>query len=142
MWWNYNATSSGQVLVSIVGSNFSTLLGVKPHAASGRLRVLAITAGKRTSTAPEIPTVAETGQGQVNVGMWFGVFAPKGMPADLVNSLNRDINQILAGEDVKTAFSTQGMDPATATPAEFARLVERDADKWARLVKAQGIKAE
>ena len=112
------------------------------HVKTGRLAALAIGSERRHPLMPDVPTVAETGQGQVNVGMWFGVFAPKGMPTDLVNSLNRDINQILAGEDVKTAFSTQGMDPASATPAEFARLVERDADKWARLVKAQGIKAE
>ena len=62
--------------------------------------------------------------------------------SDQVSALNRDINLILAGDDVKTAFSTQGMDPASSSPAEFARLVERDADKWARLVKSQGIKPE
>jgi tripartite-type tricarboxylate transporter receptor subunit TctC len=91
---------------------------------------------------PDVPTVAQTGLGQVNVAMWFGVFAPAGLPAEQVASFNREINQILSSEEVKTAFSTQGMDPATATPAEFARLVERDAQKWARLVKSQGITAD
>ena len=112
------------------------------HVKTGRLVALAIGSERRHPLMPELPTVTETGLGQVNVGMWFGVFAPKGMPPDQVSALNRDINQILAGDDVKTAFSTQGMDPASSSPAEFARLVERDADKWARLVKSQGIKPE
>ncbi|MEY2659004.1 MAG: hypothetical protein RLZZ123_176 [Pseudomonadota bacterium] len=112
------------------------------HVKTGRLVALAIGSERRHALMPDVPTVTETGLGQVNVGMWFGVFAPKGMSADLVASLNREINQIIAGDDVKTAFSTQGMDPASATPADFARLVERDADKWARLVKDQGIKPE
>ncbi len=112
------------------------------HVKTGRLVALAIGSERRHPLMPDLPTVTETGLGQVNVAMWFGIFGPRGLAPDLINSLNRDINQILASEDVKTAFSTQGMDPATSTPVEFARLVERDADKWARLVKVQGIKAE
>lgn len=112
------------------------------HVKTGRLVALAIGSDKRHPLMPELPTVAQTGLGQVNVSMWFGVFAPAGLPADQVAAFNRDINQILGTDEVKTAFSTQGMDPATSSPAEFARLVERDAEKWARLVKAQGIKPE
>ena len=112
------------------------------HVKSGRLVALAIGSERRHPLMPDVPTVAQTGLGQVNVAMWFGVFAPRGLAAEQVASLNHEINQILATDEVKTAFSTQGMDPATGTPAEFARLVERDADKWARLVKAQGIKPE
>ena len=56
--------------------------------------------------------------------------------------LNRELKDILASDDVKRAFQTQGMDPATSSPDEFKRLVERDAERWAQLVKAQGIKAE
>ncbi len=112
------------------------------HVKSGRLVALAIGSERRHPLMPDVPTVAQTGLGQVNVAMWFGVFGPKGLPNELVTSLNQEINQILASDDVKTAFSTQGMDPAMGTPAEFARLVERDAEKWARLVKDQGIKPE
>ena len=112
------------------------------HVKSGRLVALAIGSERRHALMPDVPTVAQTGLGQVNVAMWFGVFAPAGLPAEQVANFNREINQILSSEEVKTAFSTQGMDPATATPAEFARLVERDAQKWARLVKSQGITAD
>ena len=112
------------------------------HVKSGRLVALAIGSERRHALMPDLPTVSQTGLGQVNVAMWFGVFGPRGLPPEMVATLNQEINQILASDDVRMAFSTQGMDPATGTPAEFARLVERDAEKWARLVKAQGIKAE
>jgi tripartite-type tricarboxylate transporter receptor subunit TctC len=74
--------------------------------------------------------------------MWYGVFAPKGTPADIVNLYNREINQLLSGEDVQKAFLSQGMDPRGSTSQEFAQLVQRDAERWARVVKEQGIKAE
>lgn len=109
---------------------------------AGRLVALAIGSDRRHPLMPDVPTVAQTGLGQVNVAMWYGIFAPKGLPPDQVALLNREINQMLASDEIKNAFSTQGMDPASGTPAEFARLVEQDAQKWARLVKAQGIQAE
>jgi len=112
------------------------------HIKSGRLVALAIGSERRHALMPEVPTVAETGLGKVSVGMWFGVFGPKDLPADLVSSLNREINQIIGSPEVKTAFSAQGMDPASASTAEFARLIELDADKWLKLARAQGIKAE
>jgi tripartite-type tricarboxylate transporter receptor subunit TctC len=112
------------------------------HIRSGRLVALGIGSDKRHPLLPELPTLAEAKAGNVNVGMWFGVFAPKGTPADIVNLYNSEINQLLAGDDVKKAFVSQGMDPLGSTPQAFAQLVERDAERWARLIKAQGIKAE
>lgn len=112
------------------------------HVKSGRLVALAIGSERRHALMPEVPTVAETGLAKVSVGMWFGVFGPKGLPAELVASLNREINQIIGSAEVKTAFSAQGMDPSSASPAEFARLIEQDAEKWMKLARAQGIKPE
>jgi tripartite-type tricarboxylate transporter receptor subunit TctC len=74
--------------------------------------------------------------------MWFGMFAPKGTPAEIVNLYNREINLLLSSDDVKKAFVSQGMDPIGSTPQAFAQLVERDAERWARLIKDQGIKAD
>jgi tripartite-type tricarboxylate transporter receptor subunit TctC len=74
--------------------------------------------------------------------MWYGVFAPAGTPPELVARLNHEIRDILASPDVRTAFETQGMDPAASSPEEFRRLVEQDADRWAQLIKAQHITAE
>ncbi len=112
------------------------------HIRSGRLVALGIGSDKRHPLLPELPTLAEAKAGDVNVGMWFGVFAPKGTPADIVNLYNSEINQLLGSEDVKKAFVSQGMDPSGSTAQAFAQLVERDAERWARVIKAQGIKAD
>jgi tripartite-type tricarboxylate transporter receptor subunit TctC len=113
-----------------------------PHIKSGRMLALGIGSDKRHPLLPELPTLEEMKAGHVNVDMWYGVFAPKGTPADIVQLYNREINQLLSGEDVKRAFLTQGMDPSGSTPQAFAQLVERDAERWARLVKEQGIKPD
>ena len=113
-----------------------------PHIRSGRLVALGIGSDKRHGLLPDLPTLAEAKAGNVNVDMWYGVFAPKGTPAEIVSLYNREINQLLTGEDVKKAFLSQGMDPSGSTPQAFAQLVERDADRWARLIKDQGIQAE
>lgn len=113
-----------------------------PQVRAGKLVALGIGSDKRHPLLPDVPTLAEAKAGNVNVDMWYGIFAPKGMPAAQVSALNREINDILAGEDVKKAFSGQGMDPSTGTPEAFGRLVAQDADRWAKLIKAQNIKAE
>ena len=113
-----------------------------PHIRSGRLVALGIGSDKRHALLPDLPTLAEAKAGNVNVDMWYGVFAPKGTPPDLVNLYNREINQLLTGEDVKKAFLSQGMDPSGSTPQAFGQLVERDADRWAGLIKDQGIRAD
>jgi tripartite-type tricarboxylate transporter receptor subunit TctC len=74
--------------------------------------------------------------------MWYGIFAPPGTAPDVVARLNRELKDIIATPEVRAAFETQGMDPATSTPEEFRRLVEQDADRWAQLIKAQNIRAE
>lgn len=113
-----------------------------PHIRSGRLVALGIGSDKRHALLPNLPTLAEAQAGNVNVDMWYGVFAPKGTPAETVALYNREINQLLTGDDVKKAFVSQGMDPSGSTPQAFAQLVERDAERWARLIKDQGIQAD
>jgi tripartite-type tricarboxylate transporter receptor subunit TctC len=113
-----------------------------PQIKAGRLVPLAIGSDKRHPLLPQVPTLAQARAGQVNVDMWYGVFAPPGTPTDVVARVNRELHDILSSPDVRTAFQTQGMDPATSTPEEFKRLVEQDAERWARVIKTQGITAE
>ncbi len=113
-----------------------------PQIRSGRLVALAIGSDKRHALLPDVPTLAESRTGDVNVDMWYGVFAPKGMAPAMVTMLNREINAILASDEVKKAFSGQGMDPSTGTPEAFGQLVQKDAERWEALIKAQNIKAE
>jgi tripartite-type tricarboxylate transporter receptor subunit TctC len=112
------------------------------HVKSGKLVALGIGSDKRHPLMPDLPTLKEAKAGDVNVDMWFGIFAPPGTPADQVQKLNHELRDILASPEVRTAFSTQGMDPASSTPDEFRRLVSRDADRWAGLIRTAHIKAE
>lgn len=113
-----------------------------PQVRAGKLVALGIGSDKRHPLLPDVPTLAEARAGNVNVDMWYGIFAPKGMPAAQVATLNREINEILASDDVKKAFSGQGMDPSSGTPEAFGQLVQKDAERWAALIKARNIKAE
>ena len=113
-----------------------------PHIRAGKLVALGIGSEKRHPLLPDVPTLAEANAGKVNVDMWYGIFAPAGTPPALVASLNHELKDILASDEVKRAFQTQGMDPASSTPEAFKALVEKDAVRWAQLIKAQGITAE
>ena len=113
-----------------------------PHVKAGKLVALGIGSEKRHALLPQVPTLAEAHAGKVNVDMWYGVFAPPGTAPEFVARINRELKDILAQPEVRTAFETQGMDPAASTPEEFRRLVEQDADRWAQLIKSRGITAE
>jgi tripartite-type tricarboxylate transporter receptor subunit TctC len=113
-----------------------------PHLQTGRLVALGIGSDKRHALLPDVPTLAESKAGQVNVAMWFGIFAPAATPPDTIQRLNREIRDILNSEEVTKAFQSQGMDPSSSTPAEFKRLVERDAQRWSAVIKAQNIQAD
>ena len=113
-----------------------------PHVRAGKLLALGIGSDKRHALLPQVPTLAEARAGNVNVDMWYGIFAPPGTPGEMVTRLNRELREILAAPDVRAAFETQGMDPASGTPEEFRRLVEQDAARWAQLIKSQNITAE
>ena len=137
---------TGPALTDLLGGQveamFLPIHVALPHVRAGKLLALGIGSDKRHPLLPDVPTIAEARAGQVNVDMWFGIFAPPGTPADVVTRLNRDLREILASDDVKRAFQAQGMDPASSSPEEFKALVEKDAVRWAQLIKSQGITAE
>src|SRR5688572_19193806 len=113
-----------------------------PHVKAGKLVALGIGSDKRHALLPDVPTLAEARAGNVNVAMWYGIFAPPGTSPELVTRLNRELKEILAAPEVRSAFETQGMDPAASSPEEFSRLVAQDAQRWAELIKARNITAE
>lgn len=137
---------TGPALTDMIGGQvdamFLPIHVALPQVRSGRLVALAIGSDKRHPLLPDVPTLTESRTGDVNVDMWYGVFAPKGMAPAMVATLNREINDILGSDEVKKAFSGQGMDPSTGTPEAFGQLVQKDAERWAALIKAQNIKAE
>lgn len=137
---------SGPAVTDLLGGQIQTMFlpihVALPHVKAGKLVALGIGSDKRHPLLPDVPTLAEAKTGNVNVDMWYGIFAPPGTPPDLVALFNREIKEILLSDEIRKAFQAQGMDPSSSSPADFQRLVEKDAKRWARLIKAQKISAE
>jgi tripartite-type tricarboxylate transporter receptor subunit TctC len=112
------------------------------HVKAGTLRALAISSDKSHPLLPDVPPLRTLQLGNLDIDMWYGVLAPKGTPKPLVERLNAELKSILALPEVKTAFETQGMTPAHSSPQEFGSLIERDAQRWAQVIKAQRITAD
>jgi tripartite-type tricarboxylate transporter receptor subunit TctC len=113
-----------------------------PHVKAGSLVALAISSDKPSPLLPDVPPLRALNLGTINVDMWYGVLAPKDTPREFTERLNRELKDILALPDMRTAFETQGMTPAYSTPDEFRALIQHDAARWAELIKAQHIVAD
>ena len=136
------APAVSDLLAGQVDAAFLPIHVALPQVRAGKLVALGIGSGKRHALLPEVPTLAEARVGNVNVDMWYGIFAPPGTPPDFVARLNRELKDILGSHEIRTAFQTQGMDPSASTPEEFRQLVAQDAERWSRLIRAQNIKPE
>ncbi|WP_395350141.1 Bug family tripartite tricarboxylate transporter substrate binding protein [Variovorax sp. UC122_21] len=112
------------------------------HIRAGKLRALATGSSHRLSQLPDVPTLAEAGVTADNLDIWYGVLAPKGTPADVVARLNKEIAAVLKSPEIARSFESQGMVPAISTPAEFGTLIQKDAQRWAAVVKKGNITAD
>lgn len=119
---------------------FGTLFGVRPHMLSGRLKVLAMTAAKRSPAAPELPTVAEAGVPGYEVDQWYGVITSAKVPKPIVMKLNAGIREALKAPDVVKRFAGDGSTAVGSSPDEFNRHIRSEIAKWAKLAKAAGLK--
>jgi len=108
------------------------------HVKAGRLRLLAVTEGRRSALLPDVPTVAETLPGY-EMAVWYGAYGPAGMPADAVARLNGEINRILFLPDVKKRMDDIAVEVARSTPEELDAITERDAQKWGDIIRQLGI---
>ncbi|MGK7861242.1 Bug family tripartite tricarboxylate transporter substrate binding protein [Falsiroseomonas sp. E2-1-a4] len=108
------------------------------HVRDGRLKLLAVTEGRRSTLLPEVPTVAETVPGY-EMAVWYGVLGPKGMPQDLVAQLNAEINKAMMLPEVKDRMAAIGVEVVNQTPAEFGTTLRADAEKWGRAIRDLGI---
>jgi tripartite-type tricarboxylate transporter receptor subunit TctC len=111
------------------------------HIRAGRLRALAVTTATRSDVLPDLPTVGEFVQGY-EVSAWFGLGAPKNTPAEIVEKLNREINAGLADPKMKARLVDQGGMALPGSPAEFGKLIADETEKWAKVIKFAGIKAD
>jgi tripartite-type tricarboxylate transporter receptor subunit TctC len=108
---------------------------------AGKLRALAVTTARRLASLPDVPTVGESVPGYEAIG-WFGLSAPKSTPADIVARLNQVTNASLADPKLVARLADLGVEPMPMTPAEFGRFVADDFEKWAKVIKTAGIKAD
>ena len=117
---------------------FDSLPTGMPHVRDGRLRALAVTTLKRTPLAPDLPPVADTLPG-FESNTWFGLYGPKGLPAEVVSRVNAAANQALSDPEVRAMLTTLGIEPVTSTPAQFAKMVADDQAKWKRIIAERKI---
>ncbi len=117
---------------------FDSLPTGMPHVRDGRLRALAVTTLKRTPLAPDLPPVADTLPG-FESNTWFGLYGPKGLPAEVVSRVNAAANQALSDPEVRAKLTTLGIEPVTSTPAQFAKMVADDQAKWKRIIVERKI---
>jgi tripartite-type tricarboxylate transporter receptor subunit TctC len=120
---------------------FDNVASALPHLKDGRVRALAVTSRTRSQVLPDLPTVADTVPG-FESSTWFGVFGPRNMPAEATQRLNGEINAVLKSREFIDRLKTLGYEAAGGSPADFARVVQRDTDKWARLIKERKITGE
>ena len=113
-----------------------------PQAQSGRLRALAVTSRQRVSTAPDIPTAAESGLPGYEASTWFGLFAPAATPREIITKLNADSVAALSGADVKERMAGQGLFVVANTPEQFAEFLKAEIPKWGKIVKDAGVKPQ
>jgi hypothetical protein len=121
---------------------FADLALIKPHAAAGKLRAVAVTSAKRVVSSPEIPTIAESGLPGYDISPWFGVVAPEGIPRPVLTRLNTAIAASLKSADVIQRLGTLGYEPIGGSPEQFSATIKSDIGKYAKIVKTAGIKAD
>jgi tripartite-type tricarboxylate transporter receptor subunit TctC len=129
----------------LLSGQVQAMFGVMPaslgYIRSGKLRALAVTSTKRQEILPDVPAMAEFLPGYEANG-WYGIVAPKGTPRDIVDKLNKEVNAALADPKMRRRFTELGCDVFTGSPMDFEKFVESETDKWAKVIKFAGVKAD
>lgn len=132
-------------LQSLMGGEIQLMMdtpsSMLPHVRSGKIKVLGMASEKRIAAAPDIPTLAETGV-PVSGGTWVGWLAPAGTPKTAVERLGRDIGAAFQRQEVRDRFTQMGTDPVGSSPAEFAKFLNDEVEKWAKVIRAANVKVE
>ena len=140
--YNGNGPANAATLGGQVQALFGSMPAVLTQAKAGRLRPLAVGTPKRSPSLPDVPSVAESGFPGFDASLWLGFFAPKGTPATILKRLQTELTAIAKSPEMKEQFERNGAEPLTNTPAEFTQLIKAEIDKYAKVIKAAGIKLE
>ncbi|MPS30439.1 MAG: tripartite tricarboxylate transporter substrate binding protein [Alcaligenaceae bacterium] len=137
---------SAPALTDLIGNQvqlmFDNMPSAWPHVQAGKLRALAVTTAERSATAPDLPTMMESGYDKFDVSSWFGLIAPKGTPPEVIAKVNASVQKALAKPDVQQRFKDLGAVTARTTPEQFGKFIKDEVDTWATVVKASGAKVE
>lgn len=136
------APAMTDLLARQIHALFTSTASVQPHTAAGRLKALAVTAPKRSSAMPEVPTFAEAGVRNLEVSVWVGISAPAGTPSIAVDRVAREYGQALKAPEIRERLANLGAEPNGESGAAFTRMVRDDVTRWARIVKASNVKVE
>ena len=137
---------SNPAMMDVLAGNVDLMVSSLPSAISqikaGKLRTLAVTSARRSTSLPDVPTVAELGYKDFDVSTWYGLFMPAGAPKEVVTRANAEVNKLLATADMKAAINTQGAEVQSMTPEQFSSLLKTDYAKWKGIVQASGATIE
>ncbi len=138
---------SGPALLDLIGGNmdlmFDNLPSAMPQIKAGKLKALAVTSAERSAAVADLPTIAEAGPVKgFEASSWFGLLAPAGTPADIVNRLQQETAKALGAPALKERLLSQGAIPSGMSPADFTKLIAAETKKWAEVVKASGAKVD
>ena len=134
----------GPAMIDVIGGHSQLLMNSYvaslPHVRSGKLRALGVSDTRRSDLLPGVPTIDESGVPGYQAANWWGIAVPAGTPQPIVERLNKEINAILASDEVKKQFDAQGAVPVPMSVAEFVKFYDTEHEKWGKVVKAAGIK--
>jgi tripartite-type tricarboxylate transporter receptor subunit TctC len=122
--------------------NFATLPAVVPQIRGGKVRAIALASTQRNPAVPDVPTMAEWGVADFDVGTWSGLIGPKGMPADVVQKINAAVADVLNDPVVKKRLIEEGSEIRIMSPADFGQFIRAENGRWVKVVKEAGIKPE
>src|SRR5262245_59817320 len=133
-------------ITDVIGGNVSIIFGntlvVLPNMRNGRVRGIAITSAKRSSMAPDLPTIAESGFPGFESGTWYGMMAPARTPREVVSRLSDAVSRSVQLPDVREKLIAQGAEPLTGTPAQMGEFVRSEIVKWGKVAKAAGVRVQ
>ena len=132
----------GDLLSGRVEYYFAPISAAMSAMRAGKLRPLAVSTATRSSQLPDVPTVAESGAPGFEFTLWFGLWGPAGMTANVVDKINRDVTRAVTSPDVREQLAKLGNDTMSMTPAEFSRFVRREVEDYGKVIKAAGIKPQ
>jgi len=121
---------------------FDNLASAMSQVKAGKLRALAVTTKARSPLAPDLPTMSEAGVPGFDISTWFGLMAPAGTPPDVIAKWNADVTKVLSAPAMRAQLAAQGAEAAPDTPSEFARFIDAELVKYAKIVKASGAKVD